>query len=381
MHRRDFLQTSLLGFFLAAGCTVVPIQNKKSNVTAKGKVILMLANTDIKTCTFRRYDWDTHTFEDIQVPLASPHSIVQSKFQPEIFYVFEGMGSAVRINVDTQEIIKINHLETKTFFSGHAAFGVNSEYIYCTELISGRHFTTIRSARDLSLIERLPAQLGGSHQIIALPETTLIACAMAEKNTSGRSGVTFFNTQNNEIFKFIPSDYPVGHIAAISSTEIIAATYYLSSKKSISEVQNFLNTMIDTATELTPLISKKGYQSLNMGPAPLVYFNTSGDQKIFGTEQMPDLLLNFGLNYIDKNKGFLSTHTGSNKVFLWKNFVVDKVFNTPKPTATLISHDASEFIVLGDNGEIQIFSLDTPSTIAKPLNFSRSILAISGYKT
>jgi hypothetical protein len=358
MKRREFFghsAASVLSLYLTASCrSELPINQKGKT---SGKVFLSLYK-DKSSSIFRIFDLSDHSYVDYSMPIDFPHSIIQCRKEPNVIYAFEFMGSCIKYNLKTREVVHIPSTE-KNSFVGH---GIQSDDgIWTTEVISKTgSFVRLRSDKDLQLVDEKTKFFEGGHHVVQLPGSSIIS-------SGSNKQLTFYDTSKKEIVKKISMDLLVGHMAAISSTEVLGVGNVLKKKSDVvkSESSN-LSEKVTCEVDLT-------------GPAPMFYANTSGDFKVFWDENRKDLFkFGFGIAQLPKSDGmYLAGYEASNTVILWKGFEIVKIFNVAKPLGIVTLPDGSGFIVLSE-GKMKIFSMKTLS-LENEIKFDQAITYISRF--
>ncbi|MES2963856.1 MAG: DUF1513 domain-containing protein [Bdellovibrionota bacterium] len=377
LKRRDFLQLMSgalagTGFVACAGPITKP-SSSTSSYTDKGKVFLCLSNDDDRSIV-RTFDWTSGEHHDVRSSLGLPHSVVQHRQDPSILNVFESLGSCVKLDLRSGREIKIDHKSSPEMFAGHGVLDSTGRLLFSTQGLSGtkRGIVTARDADSLQITRELPLESLHAHQVVHMPgERSIVAWGnMRGPNAASKGGVTFFDYASWNVVKRIDLDHPILHLIPISSTEVVALSFIPRSesleagvKSSKSSRENLLASM----------------PSKSAAPTPLYRVSSTGSARTFWDEKnRHDFVYNFGLASVKPGERYLTGHTGSNKVFLWKDFAVEKSFDVDRPNNIAVSADSREFMV-GTKGGIDIFSLETFERL-RQIRTERPVVAISSYQ-
>lgn len=377
LDRRRFLHALwLISLAGSAGCSSLGRKTVASPATlaaagAKGLVYLCIAK-DKDSSVLRIMNWDDGSFTDHSIPLGYPHSIVQDIRNPRTLYSFESFGSLAKFDLDAGSISKVDHLNKTSMFDGHGVLSRSGSRLICTEF--DQVHATIVTIRDAMSLERLsvaPSECHQSHQVVALPGTSIVACANLTSGHGSAGAITFFDYETNRVLKRVEFDHPVIHLTAISGSEVLGVSR---------------PTTFDPATPFAVSTSKTSMQNLKSilsntleAGGPVVYARLDGAKKTFWDPSRASLFNgSFGIAAIPSSKSFLSTHYQSGRVLLWRDGVIDHVFEAPGAMNVVTSADGSEFMALG-NEEIQLFSLENRKKI-KTIAYDKPILLIGNFR-
>jgi hypothetical protein len=374
-ERRLFLKHltySLAGaaFGSAIGCAG-PIYKSNSNHPNKGKVFLCMGDT-VESSTLRIIDWNTFGHVDYKVPVTWAHSILQHSVDPNIIYVFENLGSCARLNLETRETVKVDHRTTMQLFSGHGVSDRSGEFLFCSQIptMSDQPSITVRNAHTLEIVDTLKQDSQGSHQIVHLPNSNVIAWGnMRSLKNNFAGAITFYDYAEKKIISSSEFKMPVLHVLALSSNEVVGVSFPAN-----LHIDKLTSPFTHTSKENSVVV----YSDHQTPLGPMYYAKSDGTHKEFWSESQKDFFnYNFGLAGIKGGARFLSGHLGSGKVILWKNFEIEKVFSVPNPLHIAVSDDGSEFMVLS-NG-VEVYSLESLSKI-HTIPIDRPVAVLSGYK-
>lgn len=380
LKRREFLRL-MAGTFAGTGlvaCTG-PIPKPMPTPTPsnaaygpKGKVFICLSNADDRS-TIRIFDWDSGAHRDVEVPIGLPHSVLMHPRDSSILYVYESLGSCVKVETKTGRLIKIDHDSSTEMFAGHGVLDRSGDLLFSTQTRSGsrRGVVTARETGSLRLVDKVLPESLYAHQVVHMPGTGSVVAwgNMMGSGPASRGSVTFFDYATWSIVERVELAHPILHLMPFSPTQIIGLGFEPQSADLHSPVdakktsrQNLLSSMPSKVTE----------------PCPLYSVAMDGSSKSFWNEKSrSDFMYNFGLASVRTGERYLTGHTGSNKVLLWRNFEIEKSFPVESPNNIAVSADASEFMV-SCKGGVDTYSLVTFEKLRR-IKTERSIVALSAY--
>ena len=366
MDRRLFIETLLLGFGTAAFAG--PVSYTK-NSGSKGSVLLLLERKASQDSLLRVFNWDKLTHEDFVVPLKVPHSVVRNNLDANEVFIFEMIGTCVKLNLKTGLVMKVPKLGST--FLGHGAMSPNGESILCTEALPGerRASLTLRSSDKLELIKALTPEIGSAHQAVYLPGTEIIASGSIFKDAkSQRGGVSFYDVKAGKIIKQIEVPYPVAHVMALSSTEVAAVGNVL---KSVGDYPGPKNSSV-SITEYF-----EGFTENTSTPVYVAHVN-GGLQALKSSDPKHDLISGFGLARLKDTPGaFLSGHTRSDTIVSWLEGKPQKYLSVDAPLNIMLSDDQKELMVVS-KGALKIFDVKTFASL-RTIKFDHDILGLNAY--
>jgi hypothetical protein len=377
MERRKFIQLAalaaadiaLIGPFGHAEFSPSPT-GQFSVPVKKGKVVVCLAPHAPDVSRIRLLDWDTRQFSEVSIPIGLVHSVVQDRADRNVIYLFELFGSFVKFNLSTGAFVKIDHKGSNDMFNGHGALSASGEFIACTEISKELgSVVTIRSTENLKKVAETPKECKNSHQIVALPASDLMACgSMRAENGNETGAITFYDFKLKKVMSRVEFPFPILHVLALSSTEVIGLTLQSNEKRDAS------NLSWDRGAAENQRIFNQG-QSYAGGP--LYYVSVEGNHKTLWDEQQKSIFNNnFGLAGVSK-MSFLSGHHGSGKVIFWKDFKIAHIFTVPEANNLVASKDGSEFMAISGQ-KLQSFSLKDFSQL-KDFNDWPPVVSFSSY--
>ncbi len=357
MERRTFNQLATVAFAellfggSLSGC-VTRVVSEKPVAASKGQVLVCLNPVKVGASHLRIFDWDSYRFTDVEVPIGLIHSVIQDRTDKNIVYLFEAFGSCVKMNLRTKQVVKLDH-HAKHMFNGHGALSGSGEFIACTEIDPARgSFVTLRSTKDLSLVEDLPDECNRCHQVISVPNSNLMVTGnMMSPDGKQTGGFTFYDYESRKVVNRVELPFPVLHLMAISPTEVIGASLF-NKNWSLSQSSSLMRDR-GSPGNLASFTSTR-----EILPGPIYYAAVDGTTKTLWDESKKELFHdNFGLAKIAKGR-FFSGHQRSGKVILWDDYKMTKIISVPKPKNIQISGDGTEFMVMSDE-KIVIFSMST----------------------
>lgn len=375
--RREVL-SSMAGLTLGAlagglaGCTTPSTIARAPIASKKGKLFLGMEKDD-KSSVLRLFDWDRGTLRDFEVPLTLPHSVVQMPSDPSSIYVFECFGSAAKMNLTTGDTLRFDNAATGEMFGGHATLNSSADMLVSTQLPtkSGMQWISIRDMNDLKKVERISACEYGTHQLLRMPGSNVLAWGDTKaKDGKIGGGVTFFDLDKRKVINRIDLGALIIHLAAISPTQVLAVTCP-ETERSVDPVK-----MSKTSAEnMRPFLEDV---SLQIGPLHSV--KITGETRTFWDPKRKDLFnFNFGIAPIPGGNGFVSSHVKSNRLFVWKDFAITKELEVPHPRNVAVSEDGTELMALTSRG-IEIYSIAS-GQLLNSLPGTKPYSAISGYKS
>lgn len=359
MDRRDFLQSSvasLLGAYALAGCGSLPSRPPERNVK-----LLIALERDPRSSLVKIYDMKDGTSFDFVVPLGLPHATLMSPIFPDSIYFFEFMGSAVRYNVRTGEMVSVAaNPDHPVCFSGHAVESFDGKIIWCTEEFKGNRQLIVR-ARHADSLEIVPGEqysYPGGHQVIRLPGTNILVSHPGEN-------INFFDMEKLKVVQTNPIPSIVLHMTQISSTEIIAGAFERSPKLDNTSSANLRDS----------IMSGKFHTQKEL---PLIYASLNGEVKSLIEEDKKHLFrMNYAMDFI-KPGSFLSTHNKSNTVLLWEDFKIKHTYNIPAPLNVIYNPFRSSFYVVS-LGKLKEYSLTDHKEIMS-YSFPKTVLMMATMK-
>jgi hypothetical protein len=171
LNRRNFLKAitaGALGSNLSA-CTHKRLFNPDEDIFLSGGSYLDGGNTQNALIVINLTQTEKRVIETTFLP----HGIYIDPNNKYRVYCFEKNGSnACEIDIQTKEVVRHLHTETKQLFSGHASFSTDGKTLYCIETnidtlqgsISIRNTDTFQSTQQLPTLGLSPhdCQLNGS---------------------------------------------------------------------------------------------------------------------------------------------------------------------------------------------------------------------------
>lgn len=383
MYKRDFLKLSALSvgsLLLAESCTSVPLVKNYSGLNpsgSKGKLLLVLRGPKSsplsRVCSF---DLDTNELQDLfVVPVNLPHSFVQNKNNPNEFFFFELYRSSGKFDAATKSFTKTDLKTSRNISFGHGLISPTGKQIFCTELNRETMSAeiNIRSIDGMEKVGKFPAEIG-DHSIVLLPGTSITACGSSALDYKNRK-LIFYDCVSKKIINSVQTGFPISHLVPLSSTEVIALSYFGAKKI------EYANTKIQSESNVRGLIKeiakdKEGFdeadtlnfmRQLDWNPSHFCIVSIDGRKKNFWDEKQENLFrFNFGATYEKNSDQFITTHLASNTIIIWKDFKIQKTLSVPSPTLVTVSLDATEFYVLSGGETLHRFSLKSLKELPAP---------------
>ncbi len=332
----------------------------------KGKVFLCLLDKNLSRSTLRVLDMSDQTFEDYELPIQLPHSLIQNAGNPDEVFIFELLGSAVKIDLRSKKVILVKGAEGSKFF-GHAVQSSDHKLIWSTEMRPEvGAVVCARNSSDLSLVNNERSVFQGGHHVLRLPGTDLLV-------SGGSSGtkenfVNFYDPSAGKIVrKLTVNEVPI-HMLGISSTEIIGLTNVAADEKRAKDypvegIISGLQTAFDFAK-----------------PSPLFYGSIDGNTKAWLDSTKKDLFrFNFGIERIPgKDLKYLTSHNHSDSVILWNGYKIERVLNVKAPKAVSVTNDGTQLLVHSDDLELHVFSMEN-FRLERKIKYDRPVGMISRY--
>ncbi|MES2965926.1 MAG: hypothetical protein V4760_18740 [Bdellovibrionota bacterium] len=372
IDRRTMLQFLALGL---AGCAsrsvtpefgAVPASGKRP----KGRVFFSLAKSK-SASTLRVTDWDGGNAIDYDVPIVTPHSLLQDPRTPDVVYLVEAFGSCARIDLKTGAHVKVDHAHGKELFNGHAILTRAGDKLICSQFeTESKAVIMVRDSVTLAKLAVLPDECSQAHHLVSLPGSSVFACG----NLNGETGaITFFDYEKMKVIRRVACEKPILHLVPISATEALGVSRPQTFKKGGSRL---LSRAKSSAENIDSFM-----KSTVSGIGPVFYAKSDGAKKIFWDESKKERFRGgFGLAPLDGDKVFLSGHTEGNSVFLWRDGVIERVFDVPTPINIVVSGDASEFMVMSESEpRITVFSLRTYEK-SRVIEFETSLRLFGKYQ-
>ncbi len=348
MDRRHFLQSSIQIFLSSVALSACSTHVPSSRKSGKGNILIGIHKSS-HSSTVRILNLDTRSHQDFEVPIPLPHSIMFNPANNRELYIFEFLGGAVILNLESGKFRSIEN-DKGFLFGGHAVLSPESGTAWCSEMHPDKA-TVIRarSLSDLSLVSGSGASIEGGHHVVKLPNTNTIVTGGFSPNSSERF-LTFFDTKERRVIQHTKIDHFAGHLLPISSDEVVGVANAFTMPKGTAKS---LFTMVRNNQH--PATVRK---ELNLNePAPLFYANTKGDYRAFWDEsKTKNFQFGFGLDLISSKDGtYLSGHLGSSTIIAWRRFEIIKIISVPSPTGILATTDGTQFLVLSE-GALKIYS-------------------------
>lgn len=364
--RRDILQ--LLALLGLASCATPFRPPSREARGPKGFVYLSLADGR-EHSTIRVYDWDSGESRDLVVPLSLPHSVLQHHRDPDVLYVFESLGSAIRLHVPSGDVVKCDHAKNREFFAGHGTLSANGDLLFCTRspADSKKGELAARDAKTLELAFLLPEESYGAHQVVRLPGGPLIAWGnMRKRDGSFGGGVSFYDTVTKTIVKTIETPEPILHLQPIANDTVVGLGFPVRPRFEGTYANSSRSNLERTMT------------SERLPPAPLYRVKTDGSaHSLYDLSRKDVFLSNFGV--ASAGSRLLTSHIQSNKVVLWMDSKIEKIFDVPSPHNVAVSGDASEFMVM-THGTAERYSLETYEKLGR-IETPKPVVSISSWRS
>jgi hypothetical protein len=372
MERREFLRALALA---AAQAGLPGIAKGSTFAQDKGKVLLSLSSPGGKGSVLRILDWDDLSHKDYAVSLSNPHSMVLDRKNPSVAYLFESFGSGLRVDLATRQEVKIDHLTSGFLFSGHGVQTRAGEHLFCTEFGKDRQGSvSVRDARTLEKVGATPRECDNSHQVVHLPGGTVIACGnLSVKGKAKRGAITFYDYEKNQVLDQVAFDYPILHLAPLSSSEVLAVSLLFDRQHGQPSPDKFFGQSSHETTS-------EYFKDTTFRPGPVCYAKTDGSSKQFWDESELDLFrFNFGVAPLPSSNKFLSSHRLANAVLLWKDGKIAHRFSVPAPSHLLVAKNGKEMMVRCGDSYLKLFSLETMGEVGTISDPGRSVLALAAY--
>lgn len=316
---------------------------------------------------------------DIRIPLVYPHSAHQIPGNSEELIILGFFNSAFKVNFATKVVREVK--PEGYLFMGHGVQTSVPGFIWCSEILdSGESVIRKRSTEDLSLSPGPGTSFPGVHHVVRLPGTETIVSGTSDLK-GGKAFLRFFDSRSGkENVCHIPGKFGLGHMMALSDTEVLCIVKHLKEKTDRSKYE-----VAAESPQLEPMEWRKNYPSekyrLNfVDKVPLVYANTSGEVKFFWDEPRMDLFrTTFGFDFIPGSPvRFISGHSDANVVILWnRDLTVERVIPIKQPFALLSSSDGKGFHVLS-MGKLKFYSLEA-RTITKEIRYDSNITGVTRF--
>lgn len=374
MERREFLQNSLLSIL---GCHVLACAPLRFSTPDNGSAVLFIHQPH-RTSKMRFLDLNTFTFSDINVPLHAPHTSQPVYGKQDEYIVFDFMGKALKVNRDTKEISEAPGIGSR--FLGHGTQDGDG-HIWCTELLeSGEVLVRARSSENLALIDSSGSSFSGGHHVARMPGSSVLVSS-GYNHERKMSSIVFFDRQTNRLTKSeLPLNLIISHILPISATEVVCITNYtIESSARTSEKKSFYANSTDKMISTIPQKKSRGHEVDFDAPAPLIYGNMNGEMKIFWDEEKKDLFrFGFGIyHFAGSRDRFISGHSNSNKVIIWKDRTPEKIIDVPAPAGIIQTPDRERLVILS-NGILKIYSL-RKNQFERDIKYDGFITSMSAY--
>lgn len=354
MKRREFFGTgaNLLAAFALASCrTGLPVSGYSDK---KGELIIALAN-DERSSFIRIMNLDDRSFRDLRVPLLAPHSMLRGLRNPDHLYIFSIQEPPLILDLKSGHTVFALAPSTSEF-QGHGVQVSDGDIFWCTELAEKKFIVRPRSSRDFSLIGGPELFFPGGHSVVKLPGTDHL---LSGGNQRGESFVSVYNSKDLKLEKMIPVNYDVSHFYPVSATETYAVTFAIKKEK-------------------TDFYKKKEMPEAETSPVLWLNTATGEVKELWGQDNRDEFRLGFGTALLPGQR-FLTTHTTSGKLRIWKDLDLEKTLDIPRPQSVVVSADASEFIVHADRG-LRIHSAKD-LTLKEEFHWEKPVIAISAYKS
>lgn len=349
-----------------ASCQTRPV----SAYGKKGKVFLCLLGAGGSDSTLRVLDLTDMSFEDFDIPIKLPHSLIQNAANSDEVYIFELLGSAVKLNLKDRKTILVENKSGSKFF-GHAVQSSDRQLIWTTEMMPGKGAVVYaRNASDLSLVQGEEYSFQGGHHVIRLPGTDILVSGGSSKGVNANF-VHFYDPSTKKIIRRLPmEDVPI-HMIGISSSEILGVT-----NVAVAEGKNK-----EYASSSEPSVALKLQTVFDFKtPSPVFYGNLDGNSKSWLDAEKKDLFrFNFGIERVPgKDLKFLTSHNHSDSVILWKDYKIERVINVKAPKAISVTNDGSQLLIHSADLELLVYSMKT-FQLEKKINYDRPVGMVSRY--
>jgi hypothetical protein len=370
IDRRTMLQ--FLALSLASGATgcatrqLVGVQPEKKD---KGRVFFSLAGRSPASSVLRVADWDGGNAKDIEVPITTPHSLLQHSHDPAVVYLIEAFGSCARIDLASGAHVKVDHTVERDLFNGHAIQTRAGDRLICSQFKDETSAViTVRDATTMKKIATLPEDCNQAHHLVSMPEGSVFACG----NLTGETGaITFFDYEKMKVVRRVALEKPILHLVPISGTEALG----------VSRPQSFTRAGTFSRTKSSAENIESFMSAVASGIGPVYYANMAGEKKSFWDASKSERFRGgFGLAPLEGSRVFLSGHTEGNTVFLWRDGAIAHVFDVPTPINIVVSQDSTEFMVMSEKDpRITVFSLRTFEKI-RAIEFASKLQLFGKFK-
>lgn len=368
MDRRNFLLSSAASVLLASCQSLIPSRGYSSR---KGHLWVGIPGTTDRSI-LRKLDLDTYGFQDFEVPLSLPHSLFFNRSNPSEAYIFEMLGSAAKLDLQTGKCVLIDHRRGNgNLFVGHAIDAGDDIGLLCLEYRKDFSIEVgLRDKENLSL-KRTLSGFDVGHHVVRLPDTT-VAVSSGRNYHKKKNFITFYDFKSNSVIRQIECPHRFSHLTPVSSSEVLGVsleTYF------DEAAMRSIDTSASAVENLQKLLVAEKFQ----GPSPVYYASTNGDLRVLWDEtQKSDFGWGFGVERIPSKDGlFVTGHYQSGTVIVWKNFAIVKTLRVPGPLGIVSTKDGEQFIVLSE-GKIHVFSTETFLQV-KEIGYQKGVSFIYRY--
>lgn len=379
MDRRKFLESSgsaLLSAYFLSACRSLP---PKSSAGPRAFVFLESIQGE---STARIVDLKTLEHKDVQIPVINPHSAQRIQTGEYEFIVFDFMGTAVRANFLTGQVLKAS--AGTGVFMGHGVQTHSGELIWCTEL-SPEEGIRVRARRtsDLSLVGDSTGEFPGGHHVTRLPGSSILASGWFNLQERS-SNVRFFDhaSGKSSVTK-LPDHITVSHLLPYSPTEVIGISNVLLAPGEKTKNWNkspLVRSTYATVKGLASESASRGQLDLDPGaPAPLVYANLNGESRLFWPqEEAEKFRYGFSIDVVPGSPGqFVTCHTLSHNVVLWSGTQVNQYISVPSPKGAVAAPDGKKLVIL-TQGVLKLWSIPEKKFVDE-IRFERPVSTLSRY--
>ena len=374
MDRRKFLHrsfSSALAWHMA-GCVRLPI-NSENN----GSAVLFIHGYD-NTSRMRILNLSSFDFSDIKIPLKAPHTSQPVFGKPYEHIVFDFMGKALKVNTLTKEFFFAP--EENARFLGHGT-QTGDGVIWCTELLeSGKAVVRARSVTDMALIPGIAVSFPGGHHVAKMTSSQVLVSSTYNHDEKV-SSLMFFDPGSNKLKKTnLPANLIISHILSVSNTEVVCITNYArNTGGDFANKKSFYANATEKMIASIPHTDTQSYAPDFDAPAPLIYGNMDGEMKVFWDEHNRDLFrFSFGIYPFSGTRDqFITGHTNSNKVIIWKNRNLEKIIDVTSPAGIIQTPDRKKLVILSD-GILKVYSLQT-HRFERDIKYEGFITTMSAY--
>ncbi|MGZ3724991.1 MAG: hypothetical protein ACXVBD_04300 [Pseudobdellovibrio sp.] len=358
MNRRDFLSHAGLtigGLALSSCVTTAPYDvSRLSKAGSKGQVVFGYLNPKSRNSAIRFLNWDDLSYKDLEIPLQFPHQVKKNALNPDEYFIFDYLGSFMKVNAVTQEYQLVDNKIEKNFFQGHGIQTNDGSQILSVEsnFDNTVYALVVRSAANLQKLDVI-GTYSDMHHILTMPNSTIVAYP-AKSQSTNLCGIYFYDYQKKKNVRVFETEhnYP-SHLSIVTPTEVMFPTIkdnFVPHSKLVlnSSVGENLIRLYDSST------------TGHIEPSPIYRASVDGTGTQFWDESNKRMMSHgISASYIKKSKKMVATFYQTDLITLWSEGKIVKTGNIKKPINLLLSADESEIMAFSsEDANLKIFSAD-----------------------